>query len=125
MQQIYHSNAKTNVHIREQIAKSKKTNFQLAGQFDVSTQTISKWRDRKCPQDISSRPKNINYALSESEKALIVSIRRSTWFPIDEVHEMLLEQNPSITRSSVYRCLCNNNINKVPTEEKEKVCKFK
>lgn len=68
----------------------------------------------------------ISIMLSQSrKKALIVSIRRSTWFPIDEVHEMLLEQNPSITRSSVYRCLCNNNINKVPTEEKEKVCKFK
>lgn len=125
MQQFYHSNAKTNVHIREQIYKSEKTNTQLSEQFEVSTQTVSKWRNRECPQDISSRPKSINYTLSELEKALIISIRTSTWFPIDEVHEMLLEQNENISRSSVYRCFCQNNINTVPTEEKEKTKKFK
>lgn len=125
MQQIYHSNAKTNVHVREQICKSSKTNVSLAEQFNVSTQTVSKWKNRESMQDRSSRPDNIRYALSELERALAVSIRTASWLPIDEVHEMLLEHNPSISRSSVYRCFCNSNINKVPVEEKEKTKKFK
>jgi len=42
MQQIYHSNAKTNVNIRQQIqAKLSSTNQELATQFATSTQTIS------------------------------------------------------------------------------------
>ena len=38
---------------------------------------------------------------------------------------MLLEQNTTITRSSVYRTFCRNNINKVPQEKRDKAKKFK
>ena len=102
MQQIYHSNSKTNVHVREQICKSSKTNVSLAEQFNVSTQTVSKWKNRESMQDRSSRPDNIRYALTELERALAVSIRTASLLPIDEVHEMLLKHNPSISQSSIY-----------------------
>ncbi|MGC9152013.1 MAG: IS481 family transposase, partial [Microbacter sp.] len=38
---------------------------------------------------------------------------------------MMSEQNKAISRSSVYRCLSKNNINKVPEEQKDKAKKFK
>jgi transposase InsO family protein len=57
--------------------------------------------------------------------ALAVSLRSSTWLPFDEVFEVLLEGNPMISRSAVYRCLKANNINTVPALEKEKCKKFK
>lgn len=126
MQQIYHSNAKTNINIRQQIQNNySSTNEELANQFCTSTQTVSKWRNRKFTADASCTPKNIVYALSEVEKALIINIRKSTWFPLDEIFEILLAQNSSISRSSVYRCFVKNNINKVPCVEKEKAKKFK
>jgi len=66
MQQINHSNAVMNVNIRLQIQKCfSVSNAALATRFNVSGQTVSKWRHRDFVQDASSRPKNIEYALSE------------------------------------------------------------
>jgi len=126
MQQIYHSNAKTNVNNREQIQKcSSVTNNVLASRFNVSTQTVSKWKNRDFTKDLSSRPKTIKYALTELETALAVSIRRTSWLALDEVFETLLEQNQQISRSSIYRCFLKNNINKAPEEQKDKAKQFK
>ena len=97
----------------------------MATRFNVSSQTISKWRNRDFVQDASCCPKNIEYALSELETALVISIRRSSWLPLDEVFETLLVQNSTISRSSVYRCLVKNELNKVPQEQKDKAKKFK
>jgi transposase-like protein len=126
MQQFYHSNSKTNVHIREQIQLDKKIpSYELALKYNISSNTVNKWRNRNETNDRSSAPKNIAYSLSDIESALVVSIRRSTWFSLDEVYETLLEQNSSISRSSVYRCFLKNGINVVPVVEKEKAKKFK
>ena len=125
MSQIYHSNAKTNINNREQIQKCSQTNESLAERFNISKQTASKWRNRVFVEDVSSRPKNIEYSLNELETALSISIRRCSWLPLDEVFETLLEQNKAISRSSVYRCFVKNGINQVPQEQKDKAKKFK
>ena len=126
MQQSYHFNAKTNVHIREQIqANISNSNEKLALQFGISKQTVSKWKNRDFTGDASSAPLNIKYALTEIETALAISIRKFSWLPLDEVYEMLLEGNPTVSRSSVHRCFVKNNINKVPIVEREKAKKFK
>lgn len=46
-------------------------------------------------------PLNIQYSLTDMEKALIISLRTTSWASIDEVWETLLEINPKISRSSV------------------------
>lgn len=126
MQQIYHSNAKTNINIRELIQNNSTCpNGILAERYNVSNQTISKWKNRDCVQDKSSRPKNINYTLSDIEQQLIISIRQSTWFALDEIWEMILIENQTVSRSSIYRCFVRNKINTVPKKEKEKLKKFK
>lgn len=126
MQQVYHSNAHTNVHTREHLqAAGSVSNEDLSRQHRISRQTVSKWRNRNFTEDASSTPKNIAYALSDTQKALVVGIRRSTWFALDEVFETLLIQNDTVTRSAVYRCLVKNGINTVPIAEKEKCRKFK
>jgi len=125
MKQEYHSNAVTNLHIRKQIKESSLTNFELANMFNTSVTTISKWKNREEPEDKSSCPHKIVYALNELEQALSISIRKTTWLPLDEVWESLLNVNPNITRSSIYRTFCKNEINKVPQKEREKAKKFK
>jgi len=114
MQQVYHPNAVINIHIRCQIKESSLTNFQLAQTFHTSPATISKWKNRKEPKDKSSCPRKIVYALNEPEQALSISIRKTTWLPPDEVGESLLNVNPNITGSSIYRTLCRNEINSRP-----------
>ena len=125
MKQEYHSNAVTNIHIRTLISESKQSNSDLSEQYGVSVATISKWKNREHLHDRSSRPHTIQYSLNDVEQALAVSIRKTTWLPLDEVWECLLESNDSITRSAIYRLFCRNDINKVPTEQKEKAKKFK
>lgn len=125
MQQIYHSNASTNLNIRTTIQKSNETNSDLANRFNISKQTVSKWRNRDFSTDKTSKPNRINYSLSEMEQHLIASIRKSTWLPLDEIFEMMLEKNENISRSAVYRTFVRENINTVPKQEKEKAKKFK
>jgi transposase InsO family protein len=91
----------------------------------VSAQTVSKWKNRGFTSDLSSRPHNIKYALSELEEGLIVSLRSTTWVPLDEIFDTLSGLNPKISRSAIYRCLVRENLNRVPKEIKEKSKKFK
>lgn len=125
MQQIYHSNAATNLNIRSQIQNSSGSNSDLASQFGVSKQTVSKWKNRNFLQDAFCTPLNIAYALSDLERALVISLRKSSWMPIDEVWETLLVENSKISRSSVYRVFVKENINVVPQQKKETAKKFK
>lgn len=125
MKQNYHSNAKTNVHIRTQIFNSDKRSAELEKIFAVSNKTIQKWRSRENKEDCSSTPKTIKYLLNALEKALIIYIRQSTWLPLDEVVEMVFPNNPNRYRSPVYRTFVSESINKVPEKEKIKAKKFK
>jgi transposase InsO family protein len=125
MKQEYHTNAVTNLHIRKQIKESSLKNFELAEAFNTSVATISKWKNRQELEDKSSRPCKIIYALNELEEGLAISIRKTTWLPLDEVWETLLSVNSNITRISIYRTFCRNEINRVPQKEWEKAKKFK
>lgn len=125
MQQVYHFNATTNINIRTQIQNNSVSNSVLAIQFGVSEQTISKWKNRDSVEDASCKPLNIQYALSDLEKALVISLRKSSWMSIDEVWETILIENSKISRSSVYRTLVKENINQIPQEKREKAKKFK
>lgn len=125
MQQIYHSNAKTNVTNRCLIKNSKASNKELCERFNVSEPTIIKWKNREELSDKSSAPNHVCYALSAVEKAIIISARRSTWMPLDDVLEVAQQSNPSITRSSVYRLLLSEKLNIVSEEQKLKANRFK
>lgn len=125
MAQQYHSNAKTNIHIREQINKSSFSRIQLAQQYSVSLRTIDKWKQRTDYQDKSSVPHTIYYALDDLQKYLIKSIRESSWLSAELIWDSLLSQFPNISLSSVYRTLVFFKINKKPVEQKEKAKKFK
>jgi len=103
MKQIYHPNATTNVHIRQQIQNdTSSSNENLAKKFGISIQTTSKWRNRDFVKNVSSKPNTIKYALPELNQQLIVSIRKSTWLPLDEIVEMTATEHNNIARSNVY-----------------------
>ncbi len=126
MPQKSHSNAKTNVHIRTLIQSNEDhSNSELASRFSVSTNTISKWRNRSSLEDASSRPHRITYSLDELNEAIVVSLRRSTWMPIDEVLDIASANIPTLSRTAVYRCFVRNGVNIQPKEEREKAGKFK
>jgi transposase InsO family protein len=125
MKQNYHLQAKTNVHIRTEIKDSNLRNKSLSLQYRVSTNTISKWKNRTSFEDKSSRPHRIEYSLSEIEQHLVVLVRTITWWALDEITEMVFPTNPTSKRSAVYRTFVKHKINTVPEKEKEKTLKFK
>jgi uncharacterized protein YjcR len=74
MQQIYHANAKRNVHIRRELKSSSLKNNELTEKFNIASQTVSKWKNRNFTTDSSSIPNNIKYALNDIEQAIVVSL---------------------------------------------------
>jgi hypothetical protein len=68
---------------------------------------------------------NIEYALTDLEKALVIRLRTYSWVSIDEVWKNILEINPKTSRSSVYRYLVKEKINQIPLGKKDKAKKFK
>jgi transposase InsO family protein len=125
MKQANHSNARTNVHFRLLIHNSNLTNKQLSKKFSISKNTASKWKNRICFEDKSSRPDNIKYSLSDDEKLILIHLRSSTWLALDELVELVYGDEANSKRSAVYRLFKANNINTVPIEKKEEAKKFK
>jgi len=125
MCQVYHSNAKTNQHVRGIIQKSTLPNVELASQYSINVQTVSKWRNRDYQEDKSSRPNTINYALSYLEKEIIRVIRTLTWIDLDDLVECVRHTIPKANRSNVYRTIRAFGMSQVPKEQREKAKKFK
>ncbi len=78
--QTYHANATTNASHRAffQANKNRLSNAELARQFNVSTQTISKWKQRTTTKDLFSCRKNICRSYSQWQGNLVVCIRNLT-----------------------------------------------
>ncbi len=125
MKQEYHANATTNVAIRTLIKNSSSSNKELMARFNLSEPTVIKWRNRPEATDASSRPDTIHYSLDELHRQIIISVRKATWMPLDEVWEIAGQLNPKATRSAVYRTLRAEGVSKVPEKEREKAKKFK
>ena len=125
MQQRYHSNARTNLHVRNEIKNSTGTIKDVSHRFNVSEATIRKWAGRDEVTDRSAKPKNIAYALNPLQKAMIVSIRTSALLGVDDIHEIMHDMDSSVSRSSVYRTLKEEKLNTKSEEQKNKAKKFK
>jgi transposase-like protein len=125
MQQSYHSNAKTNSHLRKSIQESDLSNNTLSITYGVSQQTISKWRNRTSTEDKSSRPETIYYALDPLEKEIIRVVRTMTWMALDDLVDTIQSVIPHAKRSTVSRTLQYFEISKVPQEKKAEAKKFK
>jgi transposase-like protein len=125
MKQVYHSNATTNVRLRNEINKSKLSNSSLSLKYGVSEKTIGKWKKRKGFEDRTSRPHAIKYTLSDLEQLIAVELRSLTWWALDEITEAINPLEPEKIRSAVYRTFVREGVNKVPEKEREKAKKFK
>lgn len=125
MKQVYHTNATTNIRLRNEINKSNLSNKALSLHYNVSNKTIVKWKQRENFNDKSSRPNRIKYALGELEMIIALELRTITWWPLDVICEAISTEAPEKIRSAVYRTFVREGVNKLPKAEKEKAKKFK
>ncbi len=67
MKQIYHSNATTNVLLRTEISNSNATNLELSEKYNISINTVIKWKNRN---DFEIRPSPFGDSLGGVAKKL-------------------------------------------------------
>jgi hypothetical protein len=128
MGQVRHGNAMTTHAVRAAIQRSRASLAELSRGFGINPKTVAKWRKRQTVEDQKTGPRTPrSIVLSEQEEAMIVALRRHTLLPLDDCRYALQPSIPSLTRSSLHRCLQRHGISRLPdvAGDKPKRQKFK
>ncbi|CAN7147806.1 IS481 family transposase [Bosea sp. LjRoot237] len=98
----------------------------LAKRYGINQKTVAKWKKRTSVADVPTGPKNrSSTVLTIEEEAVVVAFRRHTLLPLDDCLYALQPTIPSLTRSSLHRCLQRHGISRLPEVEGEKPAKTK
>ena len=82
MGQVLHGSARTTPAVRREIQNSKESIVKLAKRFNISPNTVLKWRSRSSVSDKKSGPREkFNTKLTQVEQALIIALRQKTQLP--------------------------------------------
>jgi transposase InsO family protein len=128
MGQILHGSATTTEAVRRAIQHSQESLIALSKRYSINPKTVAKWKKRASVSDLPTGPKDAHSTvLSIEEEAIIVAFRRHTLLPLDDCLYALQATIPSLTRSSLHRCLQRHGINRLPevAGDKEPKKKFK
>ena len=115
MADILHGSARTTPRVRAELQASKEKSGALAKRYGLSRTTVVKWRGRSTTTDARMGPRDPrSTVLTSIEEAMIVEFRRRTLLPLDDVLGCLKDSIPSLTRSSLHRCLVRHGISRLP-----------
>ena len=109
-------NARTTPAVRAEIARSAEPTGVLARRFDVSTETVRKWR-RRGPEDCLDRsptPHRLPWRATEEERAVVCALRRATNFALDDLTFVVTHFLPHLNRDSVWRILRAEGLSRRP-----------
>ena len=118
----YHSNATTNIHIRELLNDNPDSQScrALAARFSISAATACKWRrsaHRRHLMDAGSRPRRIRFAFTAEQQQLLLHLRTTAKLSLDALLEAVRQTTiPHATRSSVYRLLVRHGLQRSAAE---------
>ena len=115
--QAIHPRARTTPAIRKEIQESEESISELARKYNVSRNTIYKWKSRDSVKDASHAPiKHGQQKLSDSDIQLIIKTRESTNLALDDLHDVLeKELSVPISRSQLSKILKKHGL----TQEKK------
>jgi transposase InsO family protein len=117
MGHILHGSARTTPKIRRELQNSQKSVKELALEYNITQNTVRKWRSRESVTDMSHRPKKLRTVLSEQDEAIIITFRKATQLPLDDCLDALIDAIPQLTRSNLYRCLLRYGLSHLPKSE--------
>jgi transposase InsO family protein len=124
-----HPQARTTPAVRQEIARSTEPTGVLAQRFNVSTETIRKWRKRGAQdcQDHSSRPHKLPWKATDEERAIVCALRQATGFPLDDLTFVISHFLPHLNRDAVYRILKAEGLVRLPPaqQRQRKIGTFK
>jgi transposase InsO family protein len=126
MGQVLHGSATTTKAIRRAIQHSQASLRALAKRYGINPKTVAKWKKRSSVADLPTGPREPkSTVLSIGEEAIIVAFRRHTLLPLDDCLYALQATIPSLTRSSLHRCLQRHGISRLPEVEGDRPQKHK
>ena len=126
MSQVLHDTATTPEAVRRAIQHSQESMRVLAKRHGINQKTVAKWKKRTSVSDVPTGPKNpTSTVLTAEEEAVIVAFRRYTLLPLDDCLYALQPTIPTLTRSSLHRCLQRHGSSRLPEIEGEKPAKTK
>ena len=128
MGQILHGSATTAETVRRAIQHSQESLMALSKRYSINPKTVAKWKRRTSVSGPPAGPKDArSTTLPIEEEAIIAAFRRHTLLPLDDCLYALQATIPSLTRSSLHRCLQRHGISRLPevTGDKEPKKKFK
>ena len=101
-----HKNATTTPTIRKKIALSLESVAALAERYNVSEDTIRRWRGRDSFEDRSHTAHRLQTTLTPAQEVVVVELRRMLLLPLDDLLAITREfLNPDVSRSGLDRCL--------------------
>src|SRR3989338_2705679 len=128
MLQKLHQNAKTNYAIRHEIKSSRKPIAVLARQFNLSWQTVKKWKLRDSPEDASSRPLRLRTTLTSDQIERVLFERKQFKKTVEDIFFTLEDDIPNLYPMKVYRVLARYGLSRLPDEfrvAERKIRKFR
>jgi transposase-like protein len=122
MSQKIHSQARTTVKIRAEIQASTGSERQLARKYNVSRQTIRKWRKRTQVSDLSHCPHKLSTNLTPLEEEIVIEIRRLLLLPLDDLLVITRKFiNPTVSRAGLHRCLKRHGVSNLKVMQAERL----
>lgn len=126
MGQVHHGSATTTAAVRRAIQHSQESLRALAKRYGINQKTVAKWKKRSSVADVPTGPKSpTSTVLTAEEEAIIVAFRKHTLLPLDDCLYALQPTIPTLTRSSLHRCLQRHGISRLPEVEGEATAKTK
>lgn len=126
MGQVLHGSATTTEAVRRAIQHSQASLRALAKRYGINQKTVAKWKKRTSVVDLPTGPKKpTSTVLTIEEEAVVVAFRRHTLLPLDDCLYALQPTIPTLTRSSLHRCLKRHGISRLPLVEGEQPAKTK
>src|SRR5690625_1960125 len=109
-----HVNAVTTPRIRREIQASTESHVALAARYNVSIDTIRRWRQRDDVQDRSHTPHRLQTTLTPAQEAVVVELRRLLLLPLDDLLVVAREfLNPDVSRSGLDHCLRRHGVSRL------------
>jgi hypothetical protein len=103
---LLHGSATTTEAVRRAIQHSQESLRVLAKRYGITPKTVAKWKRPTVVADVPTGPKNpASTVPTIEEEAVIVAFRRHTPLPLDDGLHALQPTIPTLTRSSLHRCL--------------------
>ena len=114
-----HKNATTTPAIRAAIQKATGSDYELARQFNVTRETIRRWRKRDTVQDGSHTAHRLQTTLNAAQEELVIYLRTQLRLPLDDLLAVIKEFiEPAMSRSALDRLLRRRGHSRLPGPEK-------